>query len=94
MTFFDITIGGRPVGRIVFSLYTDLVPKTAENFSASLHWLPGDLLPNLWCAQGRYVPARKARAIPARSSLMKVPGSIALFPSQYDGFARLLLQVC
>ena len=32
ITFFDITIGDKPVGRIVFSLYSDLVPKTAENF--------------------------------------------------------------
>ncbi|KAF8351984.1 40 kDa cyclophilin [Amanita rubescens] len=34
ITFFDITIGGQPVGRIVFKLYSDLVPKTAENFRA------------------------------------------------------------
>ncbi|KAG5651669.1 Peptidyl-prolyl cis-trans isomerase cyp40 [Sphagnurus paluster] len=34
ITFFDITIGNKPVGRIAFSLYTDLVPKTAENFRA------------------------------------------------------------
>ena len=32
LTFFDISIADRPVGRIVFSLYNDLVPKTAENF--------------------------------------------------------------
>ena len=30
--FFDVTIGGRPAGRIVFELYSDIVPKTAENF--------------------------------------------------------------
>jgi peptidyl-prolyl isomerase D len=34
LTFFDITIGGQPAGRVVFALYTDLVPKTAENFRA------------------------------------------------------------
>lgn len=30
--YFDITIGGRPAGRIVMQLYNDIVPKTAENF--------------------------------------------------------------
>jgi len=33
-TYFDMTHGGRPVGRIVFSLYSDQVPRTAENFRA------------------------------------------------------------
>jgi len=33
-TFFDITIGDKPAGRIVFELYADSVPKTAENFRA------------------------------------------------------------
>jgi len=32
--FFDITIGGQNAGRIVFELYSDVVPKTAENFRA------------------------------------------------------------
>lgn len=31
-TYFDISIGGTPKGRIVFELYNDVVPKTAENF--------------------------------------------------------------
>ncbi|CDO95568.1 unnamed protein product [Kluyveromyces dobzhanskii CBS 2104] len=31
-TFFDISIGGEAAGRIVFELYSDVVPKTAENF--------------------------------------------------------------
>ena len=30
--FFDITIGGKPAGRVVMELYADIVPKTAENF--------------------------------------------------------------
>lgn len=34
ITFFDITIGGKPAGRIIFKLYSDVVPKTAENFRA------------------------------------------------------------
>jgi len=32
--FFDVDIGGTGAGRIVFELYTDIVPKTAENFRA------------------------------------------------------------
>ncbi len=32
--FFDITIGEKPAGRIVFELFADVVPKTAENFRA------------------------------------------------------------
>ncbi|MFD4661190.1 peptidylprolyl isomerase [Kitasatospora sp. NPDC058444] len=30
--FFDITIDDAPAGRIVFKLYDDVVPKTAQNF--------------------------------------------------------------
>lgn len=30
--FFDISLGGLPAGRIVFELYNDITPKTAENF--------------------------------------------------------------
>ena len=30
--FFDISIGGQSAGRIVFELFSDIVPKTAENF--------------------------------------------------------------
>ena len=32
--FFDMSIGGQPAGRIVMELFTDDVPKTAENFRA------------------------------------------------------------
>ena len=32
--FFDVSIGGQAAGRIVFKLYNDVVPKTAENFRA------------------------------------------------------------
>jgi len=33
-TFFDITIGGKPAGRITMALREDVVPKTVENFRA------------------------------------------------------------
>jgi len=32
--FFDMTIGGRPAGKIVMTLRSDVVPRTAENFRA------------------------------------------------------------
>ena len=32
--FMDIEIDGKPAGRLVFELYADCVPKTAENFRA------------------------------------------------------------
>src|SRR6478672_3863897 len=32
--FFDVTIGGKPAGRIVMELRADVAPKTAENFRA------------------------------------------------------------
>ena len=30
--YFDITIGGKPAGRVIMELRADVVPKTAENF--------------------------------------------------------------
>ena len=32
--FFDISIGGIPVGRVVMQLFADVCPKTVENFRA------------------------------------------------------------
>lgn len=31
--FFDVSIGGKPAGRIVFGLFGEAVPKTTENFA-------------------------------------------------------------
>ncbi|KAF1819656.1 peptidyl-prolyl cis-trans isomerase 11 [Dissoconium aciculare CBS 342.82] len=32
IVFFDITLGGEPLGRIKMALHADVVPRTAENF--------------------------------------------------------------
>lgn len=32
VVFFDITLGGEPLGRVKMELFADVVPKTAENF--------------------------------------------------------------
>ena len=32
--FFDISIGGKTAGRVIFELYANVVPNTAENFRA------------------------------------------------------------
>ncbi|KAI5300981.1 Peptidyl-prolyl cis-trans isomerase H [Ascosphaera atra] len=32
VVFFDITLGGQPLGRVKFELFADVVPRTAENF--------------------------------------------------------------
>ena len=34
VVYFDISIAGRPVGRIEMTLRADVTPKTAENFRA------------------------------------------------------------
>ncbi|KAK6905282.1 hypothetical protein I203_106104 [Kwoniella mangroviensis CBS 8507] len=31
-TFFDFSVGDKPLGRVVFELFSDVVPKTVENF--------------------------------------------------------------
>lgn len=32
VTFFDISVGGREIGRVKMELFADVVPRTAENF--------------------------------------------------------------
>jgi cyclophilin family peptidyl-prolyl cis-trans isomerase len=32
IVYFDIAIGGRPAGRVEFTLRADVCPRTAENF--------------------------------------------------------------
>lgn len=43
--FFDISIGGSPAQRVIMELFTDAVPRTAENFRCeprvALHALRG-----------------------------------------------------
>ncbi len=34
ITYFDIKEGTEPIGRVIFKLYDDIVPRTADNFSA------------------------------------------------------------
>jgi len=34
IVFFDISVGSQPIGRILFELFADKCPKTAENFRA------------------------------------------------------------
>jgi peptidyl-prolyl isomerase D len=46
ITFFDVSIAGVPAGRVIFQLYNDLVPKTAENFRPFLS-LSSTILSNL-----------------------------------------------
>lgn len=39
--FFDITADGQPLGKIVFKLYDETVPKTTKNFRELCTGAPG-----------------------------------------------------
>jgi len=54
--FFDLTIGGESAGRIVFKLYNDVVPKTAENFRALCTGEKGGNLTYKGCPFHRVIP--------------------------------------
>jgi peptidylprolyl isomerase len=57
--FFDISIGNKSSGKIVFQLYNDIVPKTAENFRALCTGeksAPGKLLHYKGSAFHRIIP--------------------------------------
>jgi hypothetical protein len=77
LTYFDISIGEKHIGRVVFSLYSDLVPKTAENFRSyriCLLWVK--LLSfDLFCLQAHYARARKVWGNLAKSWHMRDPDS-------------------
>ena len=54
--FFDIDIGGKPAGRIVFELYSDITPKTCENFRALCTGEKGGNLTYKNCPFHRIIP--------------------------------------
>ncbi len=54
--FFDMTAGGQPLGRIEFELYSDVVPKTAENFRALCTGEKGGKLTYKGCPFHRIIP--------------------------------------
>lgn len=62
--YFDMTIGGKPAGRIIVQIRSDIVPKTAENFRQLCTGEPGfgfkgstfhRIIPNFMCQVSRCI---------------------------------------
>ena len=54
--FFDITVNNKSIGRIIFELYSDIVPITAENFRCLCTGEKGNGLHYKGCGFHRVIP--------------------------------------
>jgi len=54
--FFEIAVAGKSIGKMVFELYADAVPKTAENFRSLCTGEKGGILSFKGCTFHRIIP--------------------------------------